>query len=462
MTRRDAGPLACCASPSRTMTVFLAVLAACSAGPPSAAAGGDRPGASRLLLSTEGCGRATGYAEANKIVTANGKTHVAWLDSSSAGFRVRIRTLAHETGRWSPVYTIGEAYDNHGGPAVAIDSRGFLHVAYYPHHHPMRYRRSRRPHDASEWTEVERFGTRCTYPTLVVGPDDSLYLTCRESTGKQWVANLYVRKPAGAWRRVGSVLRSRFTGYAHFQEALAWGPGHKTLHLSCRIYEGPNGRCQTVGYLRSRDFGRSWRRADGQAVTLPATAETVDVIHRLGEAASVAGGQSVRCGAVAISAWGVPHILYSTADAAGGDLLLAWPGADGRWRRRSIGEQLAGALGGWLAKMPGGLSFDAEGRLWAVATMCRPGPDRKGGLWGHPTNEVAWLRLGEGGKMTGAALLTVPDAARARWLPNVERPTGFNRVERPGILYTDGPRGGKNTERLANTVYWVRPSQAGG
>ena len=99
------------------------------------------------LLSKQGCGRASGYAEANKIITAKSQTHVAWIDSAPEGFRVRVATLNRATGRWSPTYTIGQAKDNHGGPALTIDSEGYLHITYFPHHDPFRYRRSKRPHD---------------------------------------------------------------------------------------------------------------------------------------------------------------------------------------------------------------------------------------------------------------------------------------------------------------------------
>ena len=66
---------------------------------------------------------------------------------------------------------MGEAYDNHGGPALTVDGQSFLHAVYYPHHHPFRYRKSRRPNDASEWEEEVSFGQRCTYPTLVCAAD---------------------------------------------------------------------------------------------------------------------------------------------------------------------------------------------------------------------------------------------------------------------------------------------------
>jgi len=450
-TPRDAAlrRLACC---------LFAAVAVAAGGRLKAGAPAEQAAARGFLLSAEGCGRASGYAEANKIVTWRGRTHAAWLDSPPEGFRVRIRSLDRRTGRWSPVCTVGEAHDNHGGPALAVDSRGYLHVAYFPHHHPMRYRRSRRPNDASAWTPAERFGKRCTYPTLLVGPDDSLYLSCRESTQRRWAVNLYVRRPSGPWRLAGAVLQSRFPGYAHFQEALAWGPDHKTLHLSCRIYEGPGGRHQTVGYLVSRDAGRSWRRADGRAVAMPATSDTVDVIDSLGAAAPRAGGQSLRCGAVAVDPAGVPHVLYSRADESGGDLLLARPDGQGKWRRRSIGRQSASLWPGWLLKMPGGLTFDQDGRLHAVATLCRPGRDGKERLWGHPTNEVVWLELAGDGALLDAALLTARDHTTPRWLPNLERPTGFNLVARPGLIYTAGGAGRRNTDLLSNKVYWLSPS----
>ena len=92
---------------------------------------------------------------------------------------MRVRTLDRRTGDWSPTATVGEAYDNHGGPALTIDSSGFLHIVYYPHHHAMRYRKSKRPNDASEWGEEVLIGEGLTYPTFVCGQDDTLYLSGR-------------------------------------------------------------------------------------------------------------------------------------------------------------------------------------------------------------------------------------------------------------------------------------------
>lgn len=420
---------------------------------PAAFAAGRAP----VRLSACGCGRATGYAEANKIVTVEGKTHVAWLDSPKEGFRVRVRTLDRRTGTWSQTYTVGEAHDNHGGPALAVDSKGFLHVAYYPHHHPMRYRRSKRPNDASEWTRAEKIGRRCTYPTLVVGPDDTLYLTCRESTKGPWQVSRYVKPPGKAWQGPKAILRARFGGYAHFQEALAWGPDGRTLHLSCRIYEGPGGREQRVGYLVSRDFGETWRRADGAEVALPATAETIDVLARCapGEGPK-SGGQALRCGALAVGADGRPIVLYSAAGRSGG-LFLARPDGRGKWGRRSLLAAMARERPGWSLKMPGGIATVGAQRLFVAATVVKPTGAADEVLWGHPTSQVVLLESADGGRTWRPHFVSEGLDRGPNWLPNMERPTGHNRVDVPALIFTSGTRGKKNTELLSNHVYWARP-----
>jgi len=429
----------------------LAVCAALALALPAAAA-------EPTLLSDTGCGRATAYVEANKIVTLGDRTHVAWLDSVADGFRVRVRTLDRRTGDWSPVTTIGQAHDNHGGPALVVDSRGYLHVTYYPHHHPMRYRRSVRPNDASAWTDVETVGRRCTYPTLVCSRDDTLLLACRESRSDgPWSVNLYARPADGTWQGPRTILRARFGGYAHFQQALAWGPDGRTLHLSCRIYEDKGGRRQTVGYLRSPDGGVTWQRSDGSAVALPATAETVDVLASKGPGETETGGQSLRCGALAVDTDGLPHVLYSSTGGGRSLLILATPDGTGGWNRHTLNPALADVWPGAGLAMPGSLAIADDGRIVAAATAFPPTETVLAKLWGNPALEVVRMVSRDGGKTFRARLIRPRDPNETRWLPNLERPTGHNRVADPGLVFTAGPPGGKNTDILSNEVWWLPP-----
>jgi len=415
----------------------------------------------RHLLSQQGCGRATGYAEANKIVTRGDRTHVAWLDSAQEGFRVRVRTLNRRTGQWSPQFTVGEAFDNHGGPALTIDRRGFLHVVYYPHHHAMRYRKSKTPNDASAWEDEIKIGERLTYPTLVCGPDDTLYLTCRRSfSDVPWQVELWKRLPGEPWRRQGAVLESRYRGYAHFQESLAWGPDHRTLHLGCRFHEKTDakayGRLQTVAYLVSRDSGRHWQRSDGRNVPLPATSESADLLAGGG----VDRQRILRAGAMAVDRAGRPHVLYSIEEEARARLLIAWPGKGGTWRRIDLTGHVPDRWSAWRPIAPGGITFGGRGRMVIVAMLQRRGAEEAG--WGHSSSEVVAFSSDDHGKTFTFRVVSRPDRTVAHWLPNIERPTGHHQVPPdPGILYTAGPPGEGNADLLSNKVFFTQATSRG-
>lgn len=417
-------------------------------GPDAVGAAASKP----HLLSSVGCGRATGYSEANKIITIDGRTHVAWLDSPKEGFRVRVATLDRRSGKWSRTYTLGDAYDNHGGPAMTCDSEGHLHMVYYPHHHPFRYRRSKRPNDASEWEDEIQFGERLTYPTLVCGADDTLYLTARRSHKNPWWVELWEKKPGRNWTKVGPVMDSRHKGYAHFQESLNWGPDHRTLHLCCRFHElttGKNyGRLQTVGYMKSRDFGRTWRRSDDSIIKPPITVDNIEVIARGG----VDFKQTLRAGCLAVGPTNEPFLVYSVNAKNKSQTFLATTHSRGSWDRLNLNDRLPAEWKSFNLVMSGGLAFDHRGVLHGVAQL-QTGPQNHK-IWGDPTNEiVAFQKSGASVKFRAISAF---DKKTSHWLPSIERPTGHNLIKgRPGIIYTGGPAGEKNTDLLNNRVFWA-------
>ena len=410
----------------------------------------------QMLLSEQGCGRATGYAEANKIVSFAGKTHVTWLDSVGDKFYVRIRTIDRRNGQWSEIITVGEAADNHGGAALSIDSRGHLHLVYHPHHHPMRYRRSTRPNDATEWGPEITFGTRCTYPTLICGPDDTLYLSCRHSREDQfWQVRWWSKQVAGAWQDHGAILEARFQGYAHFQESLAWGANQRTLFLCCRIHErtenGQYGRLQTVGFMKSTDYGRTWMKSDDTPVLLPASATSLEILAEGG----LDYKRVLRAGGMAVDAGNRPHLVYSLQENGAGSSFLAFPEAQpGAWRQIRLNDFLPDHLRKKHLIMPGGISFNKEQGMFIVAQVQEP--DLEDRSWGHASTEVVLLHSKDGGGAFQCREISSPDPAVANWLPNIERPTGYNQISTtPAVIYTSGAPGRTNSDSLANGVYFV-------
>lgn len=452
--------------PLQNRRAFLSTLIAGSAGAmltrrlgaAEAAKQGAAAAGEPFLLSRLGSGRATAYDPASKIITFGERTHVAWLDSTPEGFRVRARTLDRSTGEWSATVTVGEAMDNHGGPAMAVDPAGHLHILYYPHHAPMRYRRSVRPNDAAEWEPETQFGATLSYPVVVVAKDGTLLMTARRYTeGKRPTEAQLWEKPAGGeWRLRSTLLRSRYPDYAQFGESLAWGPDHQTLHLSCRIYETAEQKnfdaWQTVGYLRSADAGHTWTKADGTPVTLPVTAETVDVIDHGGGQS----GRSMAAGGIAVSPEGAPYVVHSRTEHDGGRMFVSTPTAAGRWSSRGLNAFLPPAWreGGGLY-LPGALTFSGGGQLVAVVAVAKPPVDVKDGYWGHPSSEIACFRADAGRENFSFSLLSKVDPREPHWLPNIERPTGFNRMPAaPGLIYTAGAAGGGLKDILTNKVWW--------
>ncbi len=423
-----------------------------------------------VVLSTVGSGRATAYSEQAKIITVGDRTHVAWLDGEAEGFRVRIRTLDRTTGEWSPATTVGEAMDNHGGPGLTVDSQGYLHIVYYPHHDVFRYRRSLRPNDASAWGPEEQFGEGLSFPTMLCAPDDTLILTARrgfhdaQRVPQEHLAveqELWKKPPGGEWRKVSTLLRSREAGYSQFAVGMAWGPDHRTIHLNTRLYEGHPPKTayprHTIGYLVSHDAGETWAKADGTPVTLPAMADTVDVV------APDEGpdGPKFQSGPLSVDAQGVPHLVYTSIQAGITRLFLATPAASGGWTRRELTSSLPAAWHGCAItlNMGGGISFSDSGRVTIVAVVSKLTPEEArdpAKEWGHPTTEVVRLWSDDGLLTLQSEILQPEDATRAHWLANLERATGHNRVpDEPGIIYTAGDRGAHvGALELANEVRW--------
>lgn len=410
----------------------------------------------QYTLSRHGSGRATGYAATNKIVTLGQFTHASWLDSQTGRFLVRIRSLDHKTGKWSSTHTIGEAFDNHGGPELTVDSRGYLHVVYYPHHHPFRYRRSIRPNDPSEWTPETSFGRLCTYTAMAVLPDDTLVLICRERTKTRWVMNQYTKPADGEWEGPQTLLHGNEpSGYTRWQTALAMGGNGVTLHMSFMIYEGELfgevGPGYAIGYLRSRDGGRHWERSDGQPVTLPATAATIELVAGARRRSAPA---NLRPGNIAVDPSGTPWIVYSRLDRQPFETWIARPSAGEGWQRTPVLPVIQERWPGRSVKTPGQIVFDRDGTMYLALTTVRADISVKQAYWGHESAEVALLVSRDFGRTLQVYPISPPDDKVSNWLPSLERPTRHVPIGVPSLMYTHGTKGSNNLETVSNDVLY--------
>ena len=453
-------------------------------------------------ISSRGCERATS-GTGNKIITHEGKTHVTWLDSTEEGFFARVRTLDRKTGEWSPVYTLGTANGNHGRPALTIDSKGYLHTVYGVHHNTVPYRSSVRPNDASEWTEERTFGGGVTYPTLICGPDDTLYMTGREG----WSGvTMYAKPPGRDWEGRGLIIsiEEGCFSYAAFHSGLAWSPDHQVLHLSTSSYQSKTeesnrwGAIQSANYMRSIDFGRTWQRADGTPIELPATSKTMDVLAWDESLYPKPGIRNL--GALVVDSTGKPYVVYLRYNMEPpGQAFLVTPDERGEWQHLPLQEAVEEHWPGYaVVDCRSGMTI-TEGDVICIVLGIQPREhpvaEKERALWGKPydyaadvysTNEenarlgaesarlwakenpgvtkVAWLETRDGGRTFTARSPLNPEPGMIVNQPSLEMPTGFNRISAgsyPAFLYFTGlARNAAPDEVIDNNVYYVQVKRA--
>ena len=421
-------------------------------------------------ISTIGSERATSGG-GNKIATYDGKTHVVWQDATAEGYFNRVRTLDHATGEWSDPITLNKGVDNHARPVLTVDHEGYLHAVLSGHNSPVTHRRSAKPNDSNEWLPPVVIGNG-TYPVIVCGREGSLYVIMRSA--KRWNGvDLYVKRPSEGWKMLCKLVKRRddLPGYAAFHGGLAVGPDG-TLHCVVDFYEGKGvmdqrGLHQAVCYLRSRDHGTTWEKADGTAIALPARPGGLDILAQTLEEERhepMPPPEVLAQGCIVTDAWAAPHVLYVSHLQEPGQVLHAWPDAAGRWQRQPIGVAPEVFPNHRPTGCRGALTTDAAGNLYALLAVQ---PLGDGWIESKPTRAMNWNAEGKRlvwliSKDRGAtweAPLALPEGAVFNQ-PNVERPTGVNIPKsglRPPFVYFDGSsRYRKEGEIIQNNVYFAQ------
>ena len=284
-------------------------------------------------------------------------------------------------------------------------------------------------------------------------PDDSLVLTCRESTKQRWLLNVYEKPPGGSWRGPRTILHGQAqSGYTRWQAALALGSDNKTIHMSFMLYEQAIRKVgYAVGYLRSTDRAVSWQRSDGTPVALPATPETIDIVAGV---ATFDGPANFRPGNIAVDPNGVPWLIYCRMDRQPFETWIARPDPQTRWHNISL---LAAIQRQWpdrAVKTPGSIVFGRDGTMYVVVTTVDKSVEDESAQWGHPSAEIALLISKDQGRTFEAFETSPPDPSVPNWLPNLERPTCPRSVDVPSLIYTHGLKGENNKETMSNHVVW--------
>ncbi|MBE0476775.1 MAG: cell wall-binding repeat-containing protein [Coriobacteriia bacterium] len=290
-------------------------LASALALPAPAAAGAPRP-----FFVRDGAKEAfyLDFAIRPQALTVGERTFVAY---QGPGLHPYVAEYRHDTRAWRGPVRVGQsslAGDTHGAPALAVDSGGYVHVFYGPHHDPMRHARSERPLDIGAWLAMPEIGSSTTYPQPVVRADGTLELFMREQLpgqGQCWTSRT---SPDGGrtWSAPLRVLAS--SGENLWYAGFAAGQDGTVACAFVRVdFAAYRDRAKWARYdlhFLRRGTDGVWRDAGGAAPALPV---------KPGSGAALAcrvvssGSRYVNQPTPRIAADGTPGVLYLTGSGSG-------------------------------------------------------------------------------------------------------------------------------------------------
>ncbi|MBT3605623.1 MAG: hypothetical protein HN521_21380 [Candidatus Latescibacteria bacterium] len=383
------------------------------------------------ILSTAGSTRGTAYGMSNKIVTHEGKTHITWLDMDH---KIYVTTYDHEGETWSEPVFVGNGDDNHAGAALTMDSKGFLYLAFGPHHNPMHHMVSVRVNDASAWKPLASFGgVNATYPSLVCDQHDVLHVCYRGAYERErpWGVFYQQRSIDGDWSEPIKLVDPKGpAAYVHLENALhAYGD---YLYLSFHMALGTEGdpkdiRGRGFGVMRSIDGGNTWQAMTGETLTLPVTPDSPCVIE-------YSDDFDVRMGPVVCDGEGSPYFSLNRREGELGETFLyRW--RDG-WDVVALRPLVKEVVGPCAMSDRGVLSFSDAGVMYVACVVCKQGGD-----WADSSNEIVLLTSHDLGETFQSYLISEMNATTSNWLPSLERHAGHNAVGVPQLIYTHGHKG---------------------
>ena len=219
----------------------------------------------------------------NSVTSFRENQYVAFYDADS---KVVVAKRRLGTTNWQIQKTVfsGNTADAHNSISLAVDGRGFLHLAWNHHNSPLQYARGTRAESlefSAPLPMVSENENRVTYPEFYNLPDGNLLFFYRDgaSGNGNLALNLYDAKTA-RWSRVQSNLIDGEGRRNAYPQAVVDRQG--TIHLSWVWRETPDvATNHDLAYAKSADGGRTWQKSTGEKYILPITAAAAEYVWRI-------------------------------------------------------------------------------------------------------------------------------------------------------------------------------------
>ena len=396
------------------------------------------------VISEKGSNRATSYELANKIITTKDKIFIAWLDEDQ---HVRVTSYDKASDTWGDSADLGPADDNHGGPALTMDSKGYLYAVFGPHaQNPLRLRKSQKPYDARAWDATETVPSGgATYPCAVFDDKDTMHIVyrCHQTMEGQIVLRYIRRSSDGEWSKpldladaapgAGKIYRSYYASLAISKDGI--------IHLAFHLFK--ENFYAHFAYICSRDGGTTWENVKGEKLRLLVTPESPCILRSELTPDEMPGWKngSTRIGNIALDDKGNPWIVYGK---------YLWHQVGKTMETIDLSKHVDAAFPGKELTIVGSITFDKDGVLYMVSHV------RPRGEFGRApkASEVILIASRDYGKSFQISLVSHENPKNPdipNWAPNIERPYNTKLLDHaPSFIYQAGEPG------------WGNPGNKGG
>ncbi|HEY8561952.1 MAG TPA: BNR repeat-containing protein [Pyrinomonadaceae bacterium] len=219
----------------------------------------------------------------NSVTSHRDQQYAAFYDADSR-VTVAKRRLGAENWQIQKTRFTGNTADAHNSISLAVDGRGFLHLAWDHHNSPLNYSRSLKP-ESLEFSEsrpmISEDESKVTYPEFFNLPNGDLLFFYRDgaSGNGNLVLDRYDAKRQ-KWSRVQNNLIDGERQRSAYPQAAVDEKG--TIHLSWVWRESPDvATNHDLAYAKSADGGKTWLKSTGEKYGLPIRAATAEYVWRV-------------------------------------------------------------------------------------------------------------------------------------------------------------------------------------
>ncbi len=219
----------------------------------------------------------------NSVTSFRDHQYVAFYDGES---RVVMAKRKLGKGNWTirPTQFTGDTSDAHNSISIAVDGKGFLHLAWGNHNTKLNYARSVESGLLSFGNKEEMIGRtedKVTYPEFYSMPNGDLLFFYRDgaSGNGNLVLDHYDVRTA-RWNRVQDNLVDGERQRNAYPQITVDKKG--TIHLSWVWRETSDvATNHDLCYARSSDGGKTWTRSTGERYSLPINSATAEYVWKI-------------------------------------------------------------------------------------------------------------------------------------------------------------------------------------